>query len=71
MARFVQMIEYYQSKGQICDMPASSVIRVVGSTIIGYFVARELLASKMEWDDASRGRSNSAVFDERISVGAQ
>lgn len=51
MARFVQMIEYYQSKGQICDMPASSVIRLVGSTIIGYFVTKELLASKMEWDD--------------------
>ncbi len=51
MARFIKIIEYYQSKGQICDMPASSVIRLVGSTIIGYFVTKNVLAAKVGWDD--------------------
>jgi AcrR family transcriptional regulator len=50
-ARFEKVIEYYQSNGQIIEMPAYSVIRMTVSTIFGYVIARYLLVPEAEWDD--------------------
>ena len=50
-SRLIETIEYYQSKGQIIDMPASSVVRLTGSTIIGYFLTKHAIAPKVDWDD--------------------
>lgn len=50
-ALLIETIEYYQSKGQIIDMPASAVVRLTGSTIIGYFLTKYAIAPKTEWAD--------------------
>lgn len=49
--RFQKVIEHYQAKGQIIDMPPYSVIRMTASTIFGYVIARYLLIPEAEWDD--------------------
>jgi AcrR family transcriptional regulator len=49
--RFQEIIEHYQAKGQLIDMPPYSVIRVTASTIFGYIIARYLLVPEAEWDD--------------------
>lgn len=51
--RFTKVIKHYQEKGQLVDLPPSTVIRVVASTMFGYIVARNLLLSELEWDDKS------------------
>lgn len=49
--RLREVIEYYQAKGQIIDLPPYSVLRATISTIFGYLMARYLLASEADWDD--------------------
>ncbi|MGM0877195.1 MAG: TetR/AcrR family transcriptional regulator [Bacillota bacterium] len=49
--RFQKVIEHYQAKGQIIDIPPFSVIRMTASTIFGYVIARILLVPEAEWDD--------------------
>jgi AcrR family transcriptional regulator len=49
--RFQKVIEHYQAKGQIIDMPPYSVIRMTASTIFGYVIARFLLVPEAEWND--------------------
>lgn len=50
-ALLIETIEYYQAKGQIIDIPASTVVRLTGSTIIGYFLTKYAIAPKVQWDD--------------------
>lgn len=47
--RFIQIIEHYQSKGQIVQLPATTVIRLAASTIMGYFAAKYVIGVK--WND--------------------
>lgn len=47
--RFIQIIEHYQSKGQIIKLPATTVVRLAASTIMGYFAAKYVIGVK--WDD--------------------
>lgn len=49
--RFERVIEYYQAKGQIIEMPTYSAIRLTISTIFGYIIARYLLLPEADWDD--------------------
>ncbi len=49
--RLRQIVEHYQAKGQIIEMPPDTIIRVTLSTIFGYIIARYLLAPEEEWDD--------------------
>lgn len=49
--RLEQIIEQYQSKGQIIQLPASSVIRIAGSMIIGLFITKYAIAPKSQWND--------------------
>lgn len=51
VSRFVEIIEYYQSEGQLIKMPAVKVLRLIGSTIMGYFATKYILASKVDWND--------------------
>ena len=51
LARLRQIVEYYQEKGQIIKLPPNTVIRLTGSTIIGYFVARHAIVQEADWDD--------------------
>ena len=49
--RLRQIIEHYQEKGQIIKLPIDTVIRLTGSTIIGYFVTRYAILPDADWDD--------------------
>jgi AcrR family transcriptional regulator len=49
--RFRHLIEHYQKKGQIIKLPSDTVLRLTGSTIIGYFVTRYAILPTADWDD--------------------
>ncbi|WP_053368457.1 TetR/AcrR family transcriptional regulator [Bacillus sp. FJAT-27245] len=49
--RFEKLATYYQEKGQIIDIPPMSALRMMGSSIIGYFIAKYLIIPESEWDD--------------------
>ncbi|MDN4606783.1 TetR/AcrR family transcriptional regulator [Sporosarcina highlanderae] len=47
--RFVQIIEHYQQKGQIVNIPATTIIRLTASTIMGHFATKYVIGAK--WND--------------------
>ena len=47
--RLIQIVEHYQSKGQIVNLPATTVIRLAASTIMGYFATKYVIGVK--WND--------------------
>jgi AcrR family transcriptional regulator len=49
--RFTYIVENYQKKGQIIDIPSKSVMRLTASTVIGFILARNLIIPDAEWDD--------------------
>ncbi len=49
--RFRELIEYYQKKGEIIDLPPYTVVRFAASTIFGYLIGRYLLFPEFEWDE--------------------
>lgn len=51
-SRFRQIIQHYQEKGQIIEMNPNTIIRLVASTVLGYF-ATQYVISPAEWDDAA------------------
>lgn len=49
--RLIGMVESFQKKGQLIDIPAISAVRLIGSAILGYLMARHLFAPEFQWDD--------------------
>lgn len=49
--RVLVVIQNYQDKGQIIDIPPSSVARLAVSSIFGYLISRYILFPESEWDD--------------------
>lgn len=49
--RFTTIIEHYQEKGELVDLPPSTIIRMTVSSIFGYLVTRNLLLPELKWDD--------------------
>lgn len=49
--RFEKLVEYYQEKGQIIQIPPSSVIRMTLTTIMGYFFTRYFILPDADWND--------------------
>lgn len=49
--RLQQVIRHFQAKREIILIPASSVIRMAGSTVLGYIMTRNIIASADNWDD--------------------
>jgi AcrR family transcriptional regulator len=49
--RFEKLVKYYQKKGQIIQIPPSSVIRMTLTTIIGYFFTRYFVLPDADWND--------------------
>lgn len=49
--RFKEIIIHYQQEKQICDYPPQQILRMLASTILGYFVAKYALASNGDWND--------------------
>lgn len=50
-ALFENLVEHYQEKGQIIQIPAYSVFRMIFSSIFGYLIARYMIMPEVEWDD--------------------
>lgn len=50
--RLRKVVAHYRGRGQIVDLPALTTIRLVGSSLFGYLIARFLLAPQ-GWDDAA------------------
>ena len=48
--RFVELVEYYQNKGEIIDIPPQSAVRLVASSLIGYVAANQLMSTNEKWD---------------------
>ncbi|WP_026572610.1 TetR/AcrR family transcriptional regulator [Bacillus sp. UNC438CL73TsuS30] len=49
--RFVNVIQHYQAKGQMIEMPSESAARLAITTIFGSLMAQYLLFPHAEWDD--------------------
>lgn len=49
ISRLIQIVEHYQSKGQIVQLPATTVIRLTASTIMGYFATKYII--EPNWND--------------------
>ncbi len=49
--RLEDIVTHFQSQGQIIDMPASSIIRLIASSMISYLVTRFMIMPEADWDD--------------------
>ncbi len=50
-SRVTLVVEYFQKQGQLIEMPPATVIRLTVSTMVGFLLARFLLAPDYAWDD--------------------
>ncbi|CAM4109086.1 TetR/AcrR family transcriptional regulator [Lederbergia lenta] len=51
LTRFKEIIEYYQAKEQIIDLPSETVIRLTASTALGLFATKYVIAPEDGWDE--------------------
>ncbi|MFS0688532.1 TetR/AcrR family transcriptional regulator [Sporosarcina sp. 179-K 8C2 HS] len=51
VSRLIQIVEHYQSKGQIVQLPPTTIIRLTASTIMGYFATKYIIDPKWNDDD--------------------
>ncbi|GMB09246.1 TetR/AcrR family transcriptional regulator [Thermolongibacillus altinsuensis] len=49
--RFKEMVEQFQEKGEIVELPTASIIRMTITTIGGFFLTRFVIMPEHEWDD--------------------
>jgi AcrR family transcriptional regulator len=49
--RMKGLVQYYQAKGDIIEIPPYTVVRLIASTIFGYLIGRLLLFPELDWDD--------------------
>lgn len=49
--RLELIIETYQKRGEIINLPTKSVIRLTASTILGFILARYLMFPESDWED--------------------
>ena len=50
-SRFQNLVEHYQEKGEIIQIPPSSVIRMHLTTLVGYFFTRHFIFPNADWND--------------------
>ncbi|MBA2872736.1 AcrR family transcriptional regulator [Anoxybacillus calidus] len=51
--KFKRIIEYFQTKGEIVELPPTTVIRMTVTTIAGFLLTRFIILPDQEWDDES------------------
>ena len=51
LTRILEVVAFYQEKGQIIPLPPTTIIRLIGSTLIGHFVARYAIVPEADWDE--------------------
>ncbi|WP_027408368.1 TetR/AcrR family transcriptional regulator [Anoxybacteroides tepidamans] len=49
--KFKRIIEYFQAKGEIVELPANAIIRMTITTIVGFLLTRFLVLPDGQWDD--------------------
>ncbi|MFD2044198.1 TetR/AcrR family transcriptional regulator [Ornithinibacillus salinisoli] len=49
--QFRQIVKHYQDKGQIIEMYPDTIIRVMGSSIFSYIMARYVFIPEADWND--------------------
>lgn len=49
--RLQEIMDFYQKKGEVKEMPSLSAVRLTVTSIIGYFLARHLIIPDFNWDD--------------------
>jgi AcrR family transcriptional regulator len=49
--KFKKIIEYFQTKGEIVELPPATVIRMTITTIAGFLLTRFIILPNQEWDD--------------------
>jgi AcrR family transcriptional regulator len=49
--RFSALVLHYQEKGQIIEMPHTSVIQFTASTLIGFLLSRYIFFPEADWND--------------------
>ncbi|MEX2104349.1 MAG: TetR/AcrR family transcriptional regulator, partial [Bacilli bacterium] len=51
LEKFTEIIEHFQEKGELIDIPPSSVIRMTMTSIVGFILTRFLVIPERDWDD--------------------
>lgn len=46
-----ELIKHFQAKGEIIELPTFTIIRLIGTSILGYLFARSIFSSEIPWDD--------------------
>ncbi|MGB7999254.1 MAG: TetR/AcrR family transcriptional regulator [Anaerobacillus sp.] len=49
--RFEKIVVHFQNKGELIQLPPSSVVRLSITSIIGFFLARYIFLPESEWDE--------------------
>jgi AcrR family transcriptional regulator len=49
--KFKEIVEHFQEKGEIVELPAASIIRMIITTVAGFFLTRFMMMPEHEWDD--------------------
>lgn len=49
--KFKKIIEHFQKKGEIMDIPAESIMRLMITTIAGHLVTRFVILPDIQWDE--------------------
>ncbi|MFT8321400.1 MAG: TetR/AcrR family transcriptional regulator [Bacillus sp. (in: firmicutes)] len=50
-SRLQELVEAFQKKGEIIDIPSFSAVRLAITSIMGFFIARYIIMPEAEWDD--------------------
>lgn len=50
-ARLKEIVEHYQTNGQLINLPPTTIIRLIGSTIIGTFATRYVIKNHGKWNN--------------------
>jgi len=51
LAKLDALIKHFQAKGEIIQLPTYTIVRLVGTSIIGYLFVRNIIPSDVPWDD--------------------
>jgi AcrR family transcriptional regulator len=49
-SRFMELVKYYQDKGEIIDMEPASVVRLIAASLIGYVSTHQLMSNSPLWE---------------------
>lgn len=49
-SRFMELVKYYQDKGDIIDMEPASVVRLIAASLIGYVSTHQIMSGSPLWE---------------------